>query len=223
MNSRFPLLAARVAAARAHRRRTRFLATGPRAAIVLVGSSTTSGSGAHARRISYASILGRRFAHAMHDVRIVNLGQPGTTAATYLPDERVRRIHGLAPAAVIHMVGSNDYARSVPPAEYGRTLRERLDRIDEGLALPCQHVLIQTFARIDVTAPVAPWAAYGEELRAIAADDPRRVVVDVSAAFEAVGVGFGGRDPLGLIGPDRIHMNDSGHRLMAELVWAELR
>jgi lysophospholipase L1-like esterase len=153
---------------------------------------------------------------------VLNLGQPGTTATTYLPDRRISRITKLDPAAVIHMVGSNDYARLVPPAAYGATMRDRLDKLDAGIGLPCQHVLIQTFARVDVTDPVAPWAAYGEELHTLTEGHPHRVVLDVSEAFADVGVRFGGTDPLDLIGPDGIHMGDAGHRLMAELVWSQL-
>lgn len=214
VNSRFPLLAAHAAVARAHRRKV---------PVVLVGSSTTAGSGASSKGVSYAAILGRRFREASPAIVVENLGQPGTTAETYLPDARISRIHALAPAAVVHMVGSNDYSRSVSPSAYGATLRDRIAAIDAGLALPCQHVLVQTFARIDVTEPVAPWASYGEQLHAIAADHAACVVLDVSAAFAEVGVGFGGTDPLGLVGPDRIHLSDPGHRFLAELVWAELR
>lgn len=210
MTSRFPVLAARAAAAEA--RGETFL-------IVLAGSSTTAGSGASSRRrTSYAATLQRAVRSRHPRARFENRGVGGTTAETYLPDTVCDAVAAAAPAAVIHMVGGNDYARGVAPAAYGAALRDRLDRIDDGSALPCQHVLVHTFARVDVREPAAPWSAFRVELDAAAEGRPNRTVLDVSGAFEAVGVGFGGTDPLGLLAADGIHPGDGGHRLLGRLV-----
>lgn len=210
MNSRFPVLAARAAAAEA--RGQTFL-------IVLVGSSTTAGSGSsNRRRTSYAATL-RRAVRSRHPrARFENHGVGGTTAATYLPDAVCDAVAAKTPAAVIHMVGGNDYARGVTPAAYGEALRDRLDRIDGGSALPCQQVLVHTFARPDVREPVAPWSAYRAELDAAVEGHSNRAIVDVAAQFDTVGVGFGGTDPLGLVAADGIHPGDGGHRLLGRLV-----
>lgn len=210
MNSRFPVLAARAAAAEA--RGQSFL-------IVLLGSSTTAGSGSsNRRRTSYAATLRRAVLSRHRRARFENHGAGGTTAATYLPDALCDAVAAQSPAAVIHMVGSNDYARGVTPAAYGEALRDRLDRIDANSALPCQHVLVHTFARPDVREPVAPWSAYRAELDAAAAGHVNRAIIDVSGQFEAVGVGFGGADPLELVAPDGVHPGDGGHRLLGRLV-----
>jgi lysophospholipase L1-like esterase len=210
VNIRFPVLAARAAAAEA--RGDRFL-------VVLAGSSTTAGSGASSRRrTSYAATLSRAVRSPHPRARFANHGVGGTTAATYLPDTVCDAIAAQAPAAVIHMVGGNDYARGVAPAAYGEALRDRLDRIDAATALPCQHVLVHTFARPDVQEPAAPWSAFRAELDTAVEGHTNRAVIDVSAAFDAVGVGLHGTDPLGLLAKDGIHPGDGGHRLLGRLV-----
>lgn len=210
MNSRFPVLAARAAAAEA--RRQTFL-------IVLAGSSTTAGTGSSdRRRSSYAATLERAVRSRHPRARFENHGVGGTTAATYLPDALCDAIAAQAPAAVIHMVGGNDYARGVVPSAYGEALRGRLDRIDRAGPLPCQHVLVHTFARPDVREPAAPWSAFRAELDAAVGGRRNRAIIDVSDDFDAVGVGFGGADPLGLLAADGIHPGDGGHRLLARYV-----
>lgn len=210
MNSRFPVLTARAAAAEA--RRDTFL-------VVLAGSSTTAGTGSSdRRRTSYVATLRRAVLSRHPRARFENRGVGGTTAATYLPDAVCDAIAAKAPAAVIHMVGGNDYARGVTPSAYGEALRGRLDRLDAAVALPCQHVLVHTFARPDVREPAAPWSAFRAELEAAVEGHVNREVIDVTAAFEAVGVGLHGTDPLGLLAADGIHPGDGGHRLLGRLV-----
>ena len=210
MTSRFPVLAARAAAAEAH---------GQTFLVVLTGSSTTAGTGSsHRGRRSYAATLERAVRSRHPRARFENRGVGGTTAATYLPDAVCDAITAKAPAAIVHMVGGNDYARGVDPASYGAALRDRLDRIDAGVPLPCQHVLVHTFARPDVAEPAAPWSAFRAELDTAVAGHLNRAVIDVSDDFAAVGVGLGGSDPLGLLAKDGIHPGDGGHRLLARYV-----
>lgn len=213
VNTRFPVLAARLDAA----------ATGAAVVVVFAGSSTTKGTGASdRRRTSYAALVSERLRSRHPRIRTENVGVGGTTAASYLPDEVCDRVAAQRPAAILHMVGSNDYARGVSPTAYGVTLASRLERIDAGLDQACQHVLIHTFARPDITEPAAPWDAFREQLDQVAAGHPERVIVDVDRAFIDLGVGYRLPDPRGLIGPDGKHLTDAGHAVMADLVWQAL-
>lgn len=213
VNKRFPVLAARLDGA----------APGSAVLVVFAGSSTTKGTGASDRgRTSYAALVSERLRQRYPMVRTENVGVGGTTAATYLPDEVCDRIAAQRPAAILHMVGSNDYARGVSPAAYGATLADRLGRVDAGLDAPCQHVLVHTFARPDITEPAAPWGEFREQLDRVVAGHPDRVVVDVDQAFVDLGVGYRLPDPRGLIGTDGKHLTDGGHAVMADLVWRAL-
>lgn len=107
---------------------TAVLASGKKARILAVGSSSTYGIGATSRSRSYPAqlrdILGKALTGV--DVEVINRGVSGEVAATTA--ERLRSEVALArPDLVLWQLGTNDALQRVPPAEFERTVRAALD------------------------------------------------------------------------------------------------
>ncbi|WP_161799539.1 SGNH/GDSL hydrolase family protein [Pseudarthrobacter siccitolerans] len=214
------------------------------ARLVFTGSSTTQGQGATTAEARYADIMLRRIqaqfpATAGVEVNMImsnsanfgalsatggvhgyNAGEGGKISSTYLTDTEVDSINAIAPLAVFHMVGSNDFAGNQPIPTYKANVLERVNRLKANATAPLVQILLQPFERFDAAVldgTEHAWAEYGQALNEIAHADPDNVAyLDVSAPFYAAGVP--GADPLNLIGPDGLHQTDAGHYLMAMLI-----
>ena len=213
------------------------------ARLVFTGSSTTAGHAASTPEASYVNIMLRRIqaqfpASAAEPAMIAstsadfgalstaggvhgyNAGESGTISGNYLTDAEADKIAAIAPLAVFHMIGSNDFSSDVPLATYRSNVLGRIARIKAGTSAPLVQVLLHPYERFDtaVTDGTAnTWAAYGQVLKEIADADPENVAfLDVSAPYYAAGVP--GADPLNLADPDAIHLTDAGYYLMAMLI-----
>ena len=206
-------------------------------AIVFAGSSTTEGTGASSPAAGYANQLNgflqqaypsdepetpmqwsqsANFSKVMNPgVHTYNAAEGGTVAGNYLTDAESTKVASLNPAVIFHMVGANDWLRGEPISVYRADLLARLDNLDQQIAAPHLHVLVQSYRmlRSPAVAGGPSWDEYGEVLEDIAAARPNVAVIDYAAAFAAVGVP--GSDPLDLIGSDNTHATDAGHRLIA--------
>lgn len=224
----FPILAARVAAAR--------VLGGPLAA-VFTGSSTTEANPGYVARMvsllqsvypvavpsvpqwSNSATFTARTTPGLHGY---SAGQSGKMAEDFLTDEECDRVAALTPGAVLIMVGANDYWRSVDPATYKSQLVSRLAYLDAQMTLPCQYILVHAYPRAGEPGPTRylyPWEDYRAALSDIAASRSDSVLVDVTGEYEAVGVGVTNRpDPLGLMGPDDTHQSPTGYRFLADLL-----
>ncbi|WP_409331741.1 SGNH/GDSL hydrolase family protein [Trujillonella humicola] len=147
-----------------------------------------------------------------------NAGRSGSTAASYLPEAVLGRLAAVAPVAVVHMVGSNDFHAGTAPETYRDRLESRLAALRAALPGPCVHVLVHSYERMDpARAPRASWRDFGTVLTGVAARAPADVVaVDLSDEYRALGVP--GADPGRLLHRDRVHQTDAGHAVMAHLV-----
>lgn len=224
----FPIFGARVAAARA---------AGTALAVVFAGSSTTAEAPGYVARLtallqdvypvdaksapswSTTATFTNRSEPGVH---AYSAGEGGAVALDYLTDDECDRIAALSPGMLLHMVGANDYWRSVPPATYKAQVLARLAYLDSVMTAPCQHVLVQTYPRAGnpgETRYLYPWDEYGQALDEIAATRPDTVLVDLTAQYAAVGVDAGTRlDPLVLIREDGTHQTPAGYRFMADLL-----
>ena len=143
-----------------------------------------------------------------------NVGIGGANASTYLTTASMDNIAALDPWAIVHMIGSNDWATNRTPSTYKADVLAKLDNLDSKLTRPCVHVLAHSFGRWDVAGAYS-WSLYGAALKEIADSRPHRVAyVDVSGAFAALGVPSS--DPLDVISTDNIHANDFGHAILAD-------
>lgn len=147
-----------------------------------------------------------------------NAGEGGTASDNYLVTSELAAINSLNPAAVFHMVGSNDFYLGYTPAFVKSNVQSKIATLKGyGNSTPCVHVLIQSYERFDQTTHAYPWADYAAVLKQIADEDPANVVfIDLSGVFTALGIPAA--DPLDLINPDNIHPQDSGHSLLADSV-----
>lgn len=211
--------------------------------IAFAGSSTTAGSGATSPERSYVGVLVSAL-QAEHPsgtgqestvlgsstadfgrpadtpgVHGYNVGRSGSRAATYLDPAAVGAIAALGPSAVVHMVGSNDFAAGVPPEQYRAALAQQLDAFRAVSTAPCVHVLVHSYQRTDRPTYGHPWAAYRGALDAVATDRDV-VVLDISGPYRAAQVP--GEDPLQLISADRVHQTDRGHAFMADVIRSAL-
>lgn len=145
-----------------------------------------------------------------------NAGEGGATALNYLTDSESEAIAALNPAMIMHMVGSNDFKQQRSLATYKQNILDRIAYLDARMAMPCLHVLVHPYQRMDVVSAGVPWGSYGEVLRQVAEEVPNAVMVDISAEYEAVGVP--GSDPLVILRPDQVHQHERGYRFMADLL-----
>lgn len=155
-------------------------------------------------------------------VHAYNGGVGGTNSSNYIDDDRVARIAAMTPAAVMHMVGSNDYAGQTPKATYKSFMTSWLGKFRA--ARPgIVHLLVQPYQRTDVATPAGvPWSAYGEALRELADASPADTLyVDLAWLYGVLGVP--GADVLDLLSGDNIHQTDLGHTVMAEALRLALR
>ena len=216
--------------------------------MVALGSSTTAGNGASDAAHSYVNLLAaaiqttfpltsgsspatRTLAAAVatppsaNGVQMINAGVAGTTSANYITGTTIPQIAALHPSIIFHMIGANDYANGVAPAIYQSNLASQVGALNTALAaassIPFIHVLIHTFARPDIVSPTYPWDQYLTALRAFGGTDVSRImVIDQSYAYTSIGIP--GLDPYAFKA-DTLHLNDSGHAFMAELIRADLQ
>ena len=205
--------------------------------IVFAGSSTTAGNGATSIANRYVnrviSNLQNRYpsggeestVEARQDAAFTpittpgvhgyNIGRGGTDASDYLTDADDTGLAALSPALIVHMVGSNDFARRRSLTTYKAEIEHRINHLSSLIATPHVHVLVQQYKRQDVTDPSPEWSAYGEVLRGISESNSETVAyIDVSEAFDVADLSDG--DPFGFLGPDNVHSTDAGHKFLAE-------
>lgn len=197
------------------------------AVYVSLGSSTAGGHGASSHEKSWIQRVALRFGprpaaglaqpKPANGVQVYNAAIGGTQSTNYLTDETTAQVIALKPHLISHMVGSNDWAVSRSPAEYKAQLRARVLQLRAALPNAVQ-MLVHQQNRFDTPnpAPKYPWPAYGAAMAEIAAEFPGTVLfVDLAAHFESLGLDY---NPSVLWGGDRIHLNDDGHRVLAELM-----
>lgn len=147
---------------------------------------------------------------------LVNCGFGGTTAADYVWQAMADNIGQFEPAAVIHMVGSNDFRNDIDPSVYEANVRSKLNMIDSASAVPTVHIMIHTYRRPDHTTPAYEWEEYRSALHRIAGSRKNVSVLDISGQWETLDIAQG--DPFGLIQSDDTHMSNAGHQVMAAMV-----
>lgn len=150
-----------------------------------------------------------------------NAGQGGTTAADYLgtaPSSwQYLKFNAVAPAAVFHMVGSNDWALDVAPATYKANLLASIAAIDAQVPSPHVHVLLHAFRRTGGIDGPYEWVSYKNVMQEIAAANPGNILfIDLAAVGDASDLS--GSDPLNLLDTDNVHPTDVGHALIADSI-----
>ncbi len=150
-------------------------------------------------------------------IQVWNIGQGGTTAATYLgtaPSSwQYLKFADVKPVAIFHMVGSNDWALDVAPATYKANLQASIAAIDAQFTAPHVHVLLHAFRRTGGIDGPYEWSQYKQAMQEIAAADPADVLFfDLEAVGEANDLSGG--DPLNLLDTDNVHPTDAGHALI---------
>jgi len=150
-------------------------------------------------------------------VQFVNAAISGTNSATYLTALTRPRIAALNPSIILHQVGSNDYKNGVTPATYKTNLLVSIDDLRATVAAPLLQILVHPYQRYDTFTPAYPWSDYRDVLQEIAEMYPDDVAfIDISPDFYRIGIPS--TDPLGLMDADKIHMTDTGHTFMADLL-----
>ena len=211
---------------------------------MFLGSSTTAGTGAsdapHRFVNLFSALLVTHAANSLAPAAVAaatsgsparptdpglyfwNSGVGGTTSSDYYGASRQSVVTALKPNLMVHMVGSNDFSGQVSPATYKSNIQAVLT--DARTRSPgVKHLLIHSYARLDVTNPTIPWSAYGAALAELDTENSDVIAtIDVSALWAARGVFTGGTDPDNLIGSDNIHATNIGHAFLADTVAAKL-
>lgn len=139
----------------------------------------------------------------------------GTTSANYLTDAKVQRIGKINPSLMIHMVGSNDYAGNVSLADYKARLKGWVDKIGS-VAPDTIHLFVHQQGRNDVSNRAVPWEQYGVAMKEVADGyGPYGIYLDFDAVMRRTDA-VPGPDWISLVAADRTHMNDPGHKFMAD-------
>ena len=221
INSRLPIFAAHLAAARQ---------AGEPCAGVIAGSSTSAQWPGYLQGLApiiqsaypVANPSAVQRSASADFTRLTNPGfhlysaaQGGTRSDTYLTDEEAQKIAALDPAFIMHMV-VNDYSDQTDPAVYGANVLDRIEYLDTLLTKPTQHILAFPYARMAFNAHTYHWDEYGAALEQVASTRLDTVFVNLNDAYVAVGVTSTGSDPLDLIS-DNLHQTSAGYRFMVGL------
>lgn len=146
-------------------------------------------------------------------VQVYNAAQGSTFSSDFLTSTEITKIAALNPAAVLIMIGSNNYNSSTPIATYKSQVQGKIDDFKAQVTSQCVYILVHSYQRTGEHTPA--WAEYGQALREIADADPNNVAFsDVSAPFYTLGVPA--PDPLDLLNVDGTHLNTAGYALLAE-------
>lgn len=154
-------------------------------------------------------------------INFINAGVNGTNATNYLHGLRAERLASTKPRLIVHNIGSNDFINAYTLAQYEESLREVITRLDSLVQGPVAHLLVHSFERYDFTPTAKTWDQYREILMKLALERPDNVAfLDLSETFKGLRISKG--DPLGLMMADRLHLNDYGHYLYADLMGSAL-
>lgn len=147
-------------------------------------------------------------------VQVINGGISGATTASYLTDAMVTQIAALAPDVVWHQVGTNDLSGGRTAQQVQDTLTARIAALDAALSRKPVHLVVGNWPAAD--APVATWPPYRAAIKAAAATNPRTIFIDPWDPFAAAGLPAD--TDYDLLDADGVHLNDSGHAMMADLI-----
>lgn len=162
-------------------------------------------------------IEGLETAPPANGVQVYNAAIGGTYASNYMTDAMRDRIIALRPQLVTHLIGSNDWAGNRTPAAYKADLLRRVTEIHAGTS--AVQLLISPHQRFDIPNPAYPWAQYETAMAEVAAQFPGRVAfLNMAEIFAAMGP----TDRHGLWTADRVHLNDAGQKVMAEIIGAAI-
>lgn len=151
-------------------------------------------------------------------INIINAGVNGGNSATYLAGLRGERVAYAKPRLIVHTIGANDFANAATSLEaFAANLRAEIDRMNTLTKAPVSHLLVQSYERFDYTLAGRSWDQYRAVLMEIAQERPKNVAfLDLSETFRGIGISTG--DSLGLMMSDKIHLNDYGHRIYADMM-----
>ena len=149
-------------------------------------------------------------------LHVVNVAISGRTSYSYITlHESMPQIVAAGPTVVMHMIGMNDYNfTGRTPVEVADEIVKRMGMVDTALSdagkeLPTHVVMVEP--RDTSPRPEQPadwWDVYVAELaRIVKADEERRVLANIDAAF--------GNDT-GLRGSDDIHLTTAGYQRVAD-------
>lgn len=156
--------------------------------------------------------------HAGPGIVGYNGGISGTHAGTYLPTAVLDNITATQPVAIVHGIGSNDWAGSVAPATFEANLRAGIAEIDSRVTTPHVHIIFQQHTRVGTR--THPWSAYTDAMRRVAKDAPNRVFLNLGPVLDAVDPLA--TDPFGLGNGDGVHLGLGGSRFLADVMASAL-
>ncbi len=194
-----------------------------------VYSSPTVTSGSHSILItaSAATVINSVYARGADEsagVRVYNSGLAGANAGSFYGASAAfyQRLAALNPRLVLVMLGANDYSGQTALATFSTQMQGIVDRI-VGAVTPTPSILmVGTYRRLDVTGvPTISWQQYLDAMAAVAAANPGIVeYVDISAPYPTTQEAD--QSSLVIDPTDYIHQTDRGHRLMSDLLTAQL-
>lgn len=190
---------------------TQALQKGEKIRILAIGSSSTFGSGASSKSLSYPSQLEGILEHALRgaDIAIINRGIPGEVAE--ITAERIKSEVALRkPDLVLWQLGTNDALARIPPQEFESTVRSTLRWLKEN-QIDVVLVGVQYTSRL---ARDANYIAIRNSLQKIAAEENILYV----RRYDAMRFIAQTRANLQLMSGDNFHLNDLGYQCMAEHV-----
>lgn len=150
-----------------------------------------------------------------------NLGEGGLTSRNFLTTNRLNKIAAVQPAAIYISIGANDAIYGYTAAEVKANILSAVETIDAVMDVQPVYVLIHQH-QLDSVDISALWAAYREEIRAIAIDDPEKFAF-IDASYDFASIGIPGADPYGFRKPDHVHLEALGQHFLGELVAQGLR
>jgi acyl-CoA thioesterase I len=184
--------------------------------IVVLGSSSTAGTGASSLQTSFVEQFKRAIgARSRRSIRVFNAGVAGDTTADMLrrlPKDVIAR----KPALVIWQTGVNDALKRVPIDRFGRELTLGIAEL-KTRAIPVILLDQQDFIG---AAQTPNYAAYVAAVRNIAEQNQATLLQRFRVMRYLSRQRDGGLQSL--LAKDGLHMNDFAHRCIGELLAASI-
>lgn len=163
-----------------------------------VSVASTAGTGMIWYKGAAGGLTSANYATSATTTKVINLIQPATVSY------------------VLHMVGTNDLTANTTPATYKANVGGAANTIETG-AISSITVFILPHLRIDTIDYRATWNAYKQVLKELVAEKPtRRLFIDMDEYFKSYNMT--GENGFSLFASDNLHLNDSGNKVLADIV-----
>ncbi len=145
----------------------------------------------------------------------------GADTTNYYPATYPPKVAILNPNYVLHMIGSNDWARNISIPTYKGNLNDVCSSIEAANPNAINVLIHGTQRRDTIPSSGLSWDAYGNAMAEVAAMVPNRRLYINADDFMSM-LGLGTNNMANILVSDNIHLGNVGNKVMANIIGAEM-